>query len=301
MSCTRVLTVVSGSTRALPATVESLRSALAGAGADLGETVTLSPDRAFDLGFDGISCAEAESVARKVLDGQPFDVVAQDTAGRRKRLLLADLESTVIRNEMLDELAALVGVGEQVAAITARAMNGALDFTQSLEARVKLLAGQPLTLLDEARQRIDVNPGAATLVSTMRAHGAEAVLLSGGFHRFADPLAARLGFDRAEANRLEVEEDRLTGRVLPPIVDRQAKADALARHCRRLGISADAVIAVGDGANDLAMLDAAGAGVAFHAKPLVARAARMRVDHGDLRTLLFFQGYAETTWRSPAD
>jgi phosphoserine phosphatase len=204
------------------------------------------------------------------------------------------MDSTMIRQECIDELADLAGVGPQVAAITARAMAGELDFEDALRERVALLAGLPEDAVAEVLEtRITETPGGATLVATMRARGGYAALVSGGFTAFTGPVATRLGFDVHRANTLLVENGRLTGRVAEPILGRAAKLEALHDLCARLGIGAEAAMAVGDGANDLAMIRAAGAGVALHAKPAVQAKARLRVNHGDLTALLYLQGYAQ--------
>ncbi len=222
------------------------------------------------------------------------DVVVQPDGPRRRRVLLADMDSTMIQQECIDELAAEVGVGERVAAITARAMNGELDFAEALAERVGLLRGLPLQVvrgvLDE---RITLAPGGPELLATTAAHGGYAALVSGGFTHFTEQVAARLGFDEHRANTLEVEDGRLTGRVVPPVVGQDAKVAALREITARLGLGPDDVVAVGDGANDLPMLQLAGLGVALHAKPAVADRAPVRVDHGDLTALLFLQGYSD--------
>ena len=229
----------------------------------------------------------------EALQAQGVDLVVQRAAGRRKQLLLADMDSTMIRQECIDELAQVAGVGKEVAAITARAMNGEIDFEVALAARVALMRGLPETVIGEVlRDRISLMPGGFALVATMQAHGARAVLVSGGFTAFAARVGAALGFDETRANVLGVAEGRLTGHVLPPVLGRQAKLDALEEITAAMGITADEVIAVGDGANDLAMLRRAGTGVALHAKPAVAAQCRVRINHADLSALLFLQGYA---------
>ncbi len=234
-----------------------------------------------------------EAGLRGVLAGAPVDLAVLPAQGRRKRLLLADMDSTIIGQECIDELADLVGLKTHVAAITERAMRGEIAFEPALRERVALLEGIELgTLRRLIGERITVNPGAATLVATMRANGAYAALVSGGFTFFTSEIAARVGFDENRANELLVDGDRLIGEVREPILGRDAKRRALGELTARLGIPADASIAVGDGANDLAMLDAAGLGVAYRAKPTVAEAADVRIDHGDLTALLFLQGYS---------
>ena len=223
------------------------------------------------------------------------DLVVQPTAQRRKRMLLADMDSTMIRQECIDELAAEAGVGDRVAAITAKAMNGELDFEGALIERVGLLKGLPEAIIGHVlNTRIELMPGGRALVQTMKAKGGHAALVSGGFTAFTGRIAAQLGFDEHRANTLLVEDGHLTGDVGRPILGRQAKVDALEQITARLGISETDVIAVGDGANDLGMLERAGTGVALHAKPSVQAQCDVRINHGDLTALLFIQGYARS-------
>jgi len=232
-----------------------------------------------------------EAAARAAIAGRPIDIVVQPAAGRRKRVLVADFESTVIENEMLEELADFLGLRAPVAEITRRAMNGEIDFVGALTERVALLRGMSAATLVEAAARIRLMPGAAALVATLRRAGVRTALVSGGFTVFAEPVARRLGFDRVVANRLDIVGGRLAGTLTPPIVVGATKRDTLASLAAELGIGLDQTLAVGDGANDLPMLQAAGLGIAFRAKPSVAAAARWRIDHGDLTALLFAQGY----------
>lgn len=211
--------------------------------------------------------------------------------GRRKAVLIADMDSTIITGESLDDLAAMVGIGDEIAAITAQAMRGELDFDGALCARVARLAGQPASLLDRLRAEITLNPGARQLVATMRAHGAHCALVSGGFTAVTGWVAETLGFDSHRGNTLEIADGTILGTVRPPILGRDAKVTALREIAATRGVSAEAVVAVGDGANDLAMLAAAGFGVAFHAKPAVRAAAAQRIECGDLTGLLFLQGF----------
>ncbi|SNX69684.1 phosphoserine phosphatase [Cereibacter ovatus] len=221
------------------------------------------------------------------------DLVVQADAGRRKKLLLADMDSTMIRQECIDELADEAGVGEYVAGITARAMNGELNFESALRERVSLLKGLPESVIERVfENRIRYMPGGRELVQTMKASGARAALVSGGFTAFTARVAEGLGFDEHRANILHVTDGQLTGTVAEPILGREAKLAALEELCAGLGIGVDQAMAVGDGANDLGMLKRAGAGVALHAKPVVAAECEIRINHGDLTALLFVQGYA---------
>jgi phosphoserine phosphatase len=274
-----------------PGLIAELRQALHRLGADVAPPSWLKPDFVCDLDFTDLNDDQADAAARQLLGALPVDVVVQAKAERRKRLLVADMESTIIRNEMLDELADFVGARAEIAAITARAMNGELDFEQAIEARVALLAGLPESVLEEAATRIEMMPGAASLIATMRAQGARTVLVSGGFRCFTRRIAAALGIDAEFGNELEIADGRLTGRVIKPILGRQAKFDTLVREAAGQGLPLAATLAVGDGANDLDMILAAGLGIAFHAKPVVAARAKCRIEHGDLTALLYAQGY----------
>jgi phosphoserine phosphatase len=221
------------------------------------------------------------------------DLIVQPEEGRRKKMLLADMDSTMIQQECIDELAAKAGVGDRVAAITAAAMNGELDFDGALRERVGLLKGLPESVIDEVLdKRITLMPGGSELVATMKANGAYAALVSGGFTAFTGAIAEKLGFDENRANTLISKDGLLTGDVGMPILGKQAKVDALEEITARLGISESDVLAVGDGANDLGMLKRAGTGVALHAKPSVAVQCDVRVNFGDLTALLYLQGYA---------
>ena len=268
------------------ATVEALRNAWGG-----GDAVWLDPGVAAEFALPLVPGNRWE--VWQGLQGLGVDLVVQPALGRRKRLLLADMDSTMIEQECIDELAAEAGVGPYVAAITARAMNGELDFEAALRERVALLKGLPETVIGQVlRDRITLRAGGRQLVATMRAGGARAALVSGGFTAFTGPVAAALGFDENRANVLQMAAGALTGTVAEPILGRDAKVRALHEISAAMGISPAEAMAVGDGANDLGMLGLAGAGVALHAKPSVAAQCQIRINHGDLTALLFIQGYS---------
>jgi phosphoserine phosphatase len=259
----------------------------------------LEPGVAADLFFEGDDAALA--LARRallgVLAGERIDAVAQSARGRRKRLLVADMDSTLIGQECIDELAARVGVGARVAAITERAMRGEIAFEPALRERVALLAGLPEAIVaDVLESAITVTPGARALVRTMRADGAHTAIVSGGFTLFTGAIAERLGFHEHRANRLVVERGRLAGRVAEPILGRDAKLATLRELRAQRGLAAYQTLAVGDGANDLAMLGEAGLGVAYRAKPAVAAVAHARLDNADLTALLYAQGYKRSSF-----
>ncbi|WP_237217829.1 phosphoserine phosphatase SerB, partial [Falsiroseomonas oryziterrae] len=231
------------------------------------------------------------------LGGAPVGAIAAPREGRRKRLLVADMDSTIVTTETLDEIAAFAGLKEKIAEITRRSMNGELDFRAALIERVGMLEGLAADALDAVWRDTRMMPGAAELVGTMRAHGAVTCLASGGFTFFTGRVAERLGFHHHVSNTLEIAAGKLTGRVAEPIFDRNAKLATLTRLATENGLAMEATLAVGDGANDLDMIRAAGLGVAFRAKPVVAAAAAARVDHTDLTALLFAQGYRRSEFR----
>ncbi|AYD01440.1 phosphoserine phosphatase SerB [Neorhizobium sp. NCHU2750] len=244
---------------------------------------------------DGEDVAAAEAALRELTTGQPIDTVVQQAETRRKQFLIADMDSTMIGQECIDELADVVGLKDKVAGITARAMNGEIAFEPALRERVALLKGLPISVVDEViAKRITLTSGGSELIATMRAKGYHSALVSGGFTVFTSRIAAMLGFDENRANILIEKDGFLTGEVAEPILGKQAKVDALEEISARLGITPEDVIAVGDGANDLGMLGIAGSGVALHAKPSVAAEAKIRIDHGDLTALLYIQGYRKS-------
>lgn len=256
----------------------------------------LAPDRACDILFADAEPAKIEAAIKAELGGLAIDVGVLPTANRRKRMLIADMDSTVITGESLDELAATVGLKDAVGAITARAMAGELDFAGAVRERVGMLKGLPLSAVEETIRALTLTAGARTLVATMRAHGAHTILVSGGFSLFTDAVLRRVGFDESHANRLDTDDVALTGRVHDPILGRDAKRATLLDRAGALGLTSQDVLAVGDGANDLAMVEAAGLGVAFRGKPVLRKEADVRIDHGDLSALLFLQGYRADTF-----
>lgn len=274
-------------------TVESLRDAWGG-----GAARWLDPGVAAE--FDLAAVPENRWEVWEGLQALRVDMVVQKTEGRRKRLLIADMDSTMIRQECIDELADEAGVGSRVAEITARAMNGELDFEGALRERVGLLRGLPEAVIAQVlRDRITLMPGGRVLLATMKANGAYAALVSGGFTAFTSAVAETLGFDENRANTLHLEGGKLAGTVAEPILGKEAKLKALQEISARLGITPAEALAVGDGANDLPMLQAAGTGVALHAKPRVQAECAVRVNHGDLTALLYLQGYGRDDFASP--
>lgn len=289
---TFVLSLIAAKSKAALSQPEIDRAAraLEAAGAQPGAADWLSPEEACDIPFEG-AAEMALKAARAALSG-PVDVNAVPAAGRRKRLLLADMDSTLIGQECVDELAAEVGQRDAVAAITERAMRGEIAFEPALRERVALFAGLPVSVIERViATRITINPGAAAMVATMRAGGAHTALVSGGFTLFTGVIAERLKFHEHRSNTLIAEGERFTGRVAEPILGREAKVEALEALTAALGIEAEAALAVGDGANDSGMIRAAGLGVAYHGKPALREAADAALDHADLTGVLYLQGY----------
>ena len=255
---------------------------------------------AADIPFTANSAESATDRVRAAIGSAPVDVVVQPLAARRKRLFVADMDSTMIGQECIDELADYAGLRAHVAAITERAMRGEVAFEPALRERVALLKGLPAAVVDEViEKRITLTPGACTLIATMRASGALTCLVSGGFTLFTGRIAAMVGFDEHRGNTLIVEDGKLAGRVAEPILGRDAKLATLIELRDRLGLSPHDTLAAGDGANDIPMLQGAGLGVAYRAKPAVAAAAHARIDHGDLTALLYLQGYSRAEFVEP--
>ena len=280
-----VLTLVADrtSTTLSAALIEQMREALRGGPPDI-----LSPGEAADI---PLNSAPDIALVYAALGDIPVDAIAVRTRGRRKGLLIADMDSTIVTGETLDELADFAGLKAEIAAITKRSMNGELDFAQALRQRVAMLKGLKLDALEKTWARVKLTPGATELVATMRAHNALTALVSGGFTFFTSRVKDLVGFDVHRSNLLIDDGEALTGEVADPILDRDTKLATLQELAAARNLKLAATLAVGDGANDLAMLREAGLGVAFHAKPIVAKEARARVDHADLRALLFAQGY----------
>ncbi len=271
--------------------VAPVGDALSAAGARIDSVIWLDEGIACDVVFSRLEREAARRALAAITPDAPFDLIVQPRQGRRKDLLIADMDATIVTGETLDELADLAGLKDRIAAITARAMNGEIDFRQALRERVGMLKGLPASALEETAERIRLTDGARILVQTMRGHGAYTVLVSGGFKFFTSRIAEAVGFDADEANRLEIVDHKLTGRVIEPILDKDSKLAALRRFARDHNIPVSETLATGDGANDLPMIREAGMGVAFHAKPAVAAETDICIRHGDLTALLYLQGY----------
>ena len=300
------LTLVAPDPKAIFAAQERTESALQPLSAQVAGRRVLGPgalDLALEL-FTTVTPIEAVATVKAAVDaalqGLPVDFAVQLAEGRRKALFVADMDSTIISCECLDELADFAGVKDEVAAITERAMRGEIGFEGALRERVGMLKGLKSSALQACYdQRVVLNPGAWTLVQTLRAKGVACVLVSGGFTFFTGRVAEAAGFQSDRANRFIIEGDALTGQVAEPILGREAKLAALREEAAKLGIAPSAAIAIGDGANDLAMIEEAGLGVAYRAKPVVAAQADCRIDHADLTALLYFQGYAAEEFAQP--
>ena len=294
MDIVLTLVVNPGQASSLEKTVVSLHRHL---GTSKLEVATLAPERAVDLHFTAESLSKVRTGITSTLE-QASEIdwcLQENTPTRRKSMLIADMDSTMITVECVDELADYVGAKQQVSEITEAAMRGDLDFDSALRERVALLKGMAVDDLEKCyNERVKIMPGARTLVGTMVKNGGFTALVSGGFTFFTEKVSRQIGFQENRANILETEADKLTGTVAEPICGAAAKLEALNDYCRQLSIDTSAVLAVGDGANDIPMIQAAGLGVAYHAKPKTAAAVHASVRNGDLTTLLFYQGYRES-------
>lgn len=253
----------------------------------------LAKDKAADLEISGEGGSSFLAQLREMLAPDAIDLFITPHAGRRKKLLLADMDSTIVEGETLDDMAAFAGIKDAVAAITARAMNGELDFHAAIRERVGLLKGLPAEALHKTLEHTQLNPGAQKLVGTMKKHGATCVLVSGGFTFFTEAIAAQTGFDHHHGNTLGITGEQLSGEVIPPILDKFSKVEFLEHYTRTLGINVTDAMTIGDGANDLPMLKMAGLGVGYHAKPSVAGELKNNIIHGDLSAALYAQGYTD--------
>lgn len=285
------IAVFSSSTRD-DVTIDEGRELLAAAAltADGADSFTLAEGIAVEIAVEGATSQTATNL-RTLADGRQLDVNIVPRENRRKSLLIADMDSTIVTTETLDDMAALAGLSDVILPITYRAMRGELDFEAALDERLALFAGQPASLVDDALAAVALSGGAQALVRTMRKAGAACYLISGGFTAFTGPVAARCGFTGDHANILEMGNGQLLGRITKPVLDSDAKARFLAQYCDELGISAADAACIGDGANDLPMLQAAGFGVAYHGKPLLRETVPLQLNHTDLRGLLYLQGY----------
>ena len=290
-----VLTLICNPAEAVldDSTVSTVRAALSALGADTQGPNWLSPGEAADLEFSSatLTAKAAEAAVREVLGDAPMDVIAQYADRRQKKLLIADMDSTIVTGETLDELAEFAGLGDAIAAITRRAMQGELDFAEALRERVAMLKDLDESYLAKTMDGVTLNPGAETLIATMRANGAVTALISGGFSYFTDRVRQQVGFDTSLGNRLDIQDGKLTGRAIPPIVDKDIKYEMLVDMAQQQSLGMADTMTIGDGANDVPMLAAAGTGVAYHAHPVARKAARARLDVADLSGALFVQGY----------
>ena len=279
---------------------DALLSKLAQALPENAKVIRLDGAIAIDIVFPAEHAkAAAASLAplEKLISSKPVDVILQPLAGRRKKLFIADMDSTMIEQECIDELAAELRLKQKVAKITERAMKGELEFEPALRERVALLKGLDAGVIPKViSNRINHTKGARTLISTLRGHGVYTALVSGGFTVFTEPVSLAIGFDEHRANRLEIENGKLTGQVVDPILGREAKKSALIELRELFSLQDHETLAIGDGANDLDMIREAGLGIAYHAKPAVAEVAQARIDHADLTALLYAQGYSRSSW-----
>ncbi len=287
------LVVPSDATGVLKNSLTELIAGFTDDGCPVSHTNWLSEDLACDLLFPDGDALMMEDRARSFFAGKPVDILSGAVAGRRKKLLIADMDSTIVTSETLDDMAAHLGLKDEIAAITARGLRGELGFEESVRKRVGMIAGLPLSAIDETLAKVKLSPGAETLVKTMRAHGTYTALVSGGFTIFTEVVAGWCDFHEDRSNVLGAADGKLTGEVLDPIVGREAKLETLDALVERLGLGRADVLAIGDGANDLDMIDAAGLGIAYYGKPLLVESASGRIEHTDLKTALYFQGYSD--------
>ena len=286
------LAVFSSSSRD-DASIEEVIELLGGKPSEPGTATTLHEGQAFELKVGAKVRDELSAIRARAGDHQ-LDVNIVASTNRRKRLLIADMDSTIITSESLDDMAEIAGLSSAILPVTARAMRGELDFEAALDERVALLRGLPTSLIEQALEEARLTAGACQLVQTMRANGAKCYLVSGGFTAITGPIAVACGFHGDHANILETKDGLLTGTVAKPVLDRDSKLQFLDRYCASLGIGREAAACIGDGANDLAMLQAAGLGVAFNGKPLLREAVTLQLDHTDLTGLLYLQGYRQS-------
>jgi len=288
-----VLTLIADPVRPVldPSIAAKVAEALRSAGYETTAPDFLAPGVACDIPFHGQGPKGAEAMARQAIGAAPVDIAVQPQPGRKKKLLAADMDATLIENEIVDEIAAVAGLREKIAPITARSVAGEIDFRTSLKERVALLKGLPMARYLEAKNAIRLVPGGKSLIATMRANGAHTMIISGGFRAFTSYVRDALGMDEDAANDVEIAAGALTGKLVSPVVGREEKAETLRKTAKRLGLDISETMAAGDGANDAAMVSAAGFGVAFRAKPALKKVAAAAIDHGDLTALLYLQGY----------
>ena len=263
-------------------------------GAKVGNKIWLSDNLACDIPFDCLSIEDADKVGRDGISSAPIDILSQPQKNRKKKLLIADMDATIIQGESLDDMAELAGIGPRVAEITARAMNGEILFSDALRDRIAMFSGLDSSFLDSTADGLVLTSGAEILVRTMAAQGAYTALVSGGFTFFTERVAQRLGFDFNKGNEIEIINNCFTGKTIEAILTKSSKRENLENVDKEKKIQMVETLAVGDGANDLPMLHAAGLGVAFHAKPVVVAEVKARVEHTDLTTLLYYQGYRQS-------
>ena len=288
-----VLTLIADPARPVldPSIAAKVAEALGSAGFHTGEPDFLAPGIACDIPIQGQGPKGAEAMARQAVGSTSLDIAVQLQHGRKKKLLACDMDATLIENEIVDEIAAVAGLRDQIAPITARSVAGDIDFLTSLKERVALLKGLPMARYLEAKNAIRFVPGGKSLIATMRANGAHTMIISGGFRAFTSSVRDALGMDEDAANDVEITGGALTGKLVSPVVGREQKAEILRRAALRLGLDISETMAVGDGANDAGMIAASGLGVAFRAKPTLKSVAAAVIDHGDLTALLYLQGY----------